>query len=146
MDTVFIFIWIYGAMIAMALWEAYSEGRNAWQTNKLGWKLKIGKNFILTAYHFYLFYVMIPLLLTLPFIAKGWNTKLFGIILSAYLSGIVLEDFFWYVFNPVVKFKEFWSEFSDYYPWIRIKRRKIVPVLYVIALSLAFLSWLLIWR
>jgi len=29
MNTPAIFLWIYAAMIAMAFWEAYAEGRNA---------------------------------------------------------------------------------------------------------------------
>ena len=145
MNVFLIFLWIYGAMIAMSLWEAYAEGRNAWGKNKLGWKINISKNLSITAYHFYLFCVMWPLLLTLPFITKGWDLKLFGIILSAFFSGIIVEDICWYIFNPVVKFKELWSDFSNYYPWIRIRGIKIIPVIYVIGISIAFLSWFFIW-
>ncbi len=133
-------------MLAMAFWEAYAEGRNAWNTGKHGWVLRISKNTTLPAYHFYLLCVMLPLLLTLPLVVGGWDTKLFGVLVSAFFVGMVVEDFFWYVVNPVVKFREFFSEFSDYYPWIRINGRKIVPVGYVINILIAIASWYFLWR
>lgn len=146
MNTILIFIWIYAAIIATSFWEAYVEGRNSWDKNKLGWKIKIGQHTILTAYHFCAFWLMWPLLLTLPFIIYGWNTRLFGIILSAYFSGMVLEDFVWYIANPAVKFKEFWTDFSDYYPWLKVKNRKIIPLGYVFGIILSVLSWYLFWK
>ena len=146
MNALLIFLWIYMAMIAMSFWEAYIEGRNSWDKGKLGWKIKIGKSFILSAYCFCIFGLMWPLLLTLPFIAYGWNTKLFGIIVSAYLSGMIVEDFGWYVVNPAVKLKEFWSSFSDYYPWLRIKGKKIIPWGYILGIVGAILSWYFLWK
>jgi hypothetical protein len=134
------------AMIAMSFWEAYIEGRNSWDKGKLGWKIKIGKSFVLSAYHFYIFGVMWPLLLTLPFIIYGWDARLFGIILSAYLSGTVVEDFGWYVVNPAVKLREFWTSFSDYYPWIRVKGKKIIPLGYVLAIIASIISWYFLWK
>ena len=145
MNVILIFVWIYLAMIAMSFWESYVEGRNAWGKKKLGWKIKIGK-FVLHAYHFYLFGIMIPLFLTLPFVIYGWNLRLFGIIVSAYFSGIIIEDFFWYVLNPAVKLKEFFSSFSDYYPWIKIRGKKVIPIFYIINLLISVLSWYFLWR
>ena len=133
-------------MFAMSFWEAYVEGRNSWGKGKLGWKINLGKYFTIHAYHFYIFWVMFPLLLTLPLIISGWNLRLFGILLSAYFSGMVLEDFGWYIVNPVVKFKEFWSDFSNYYPWLRIKGKKIIPTGYLVGILIAVLSWYYLWR
>jgi hypothetical protein len=133
-------------MIATSFWEAYVEGRNCWDKKKLGWKLKIGKHFVLPAYHFYLFVIMWPLLLSLPLVIYGWNTKLFGILFSAYLLGATIEDIGWYVVNPKVKFKEFFTSFSDYFPWIKINGKKIIPVNYVVSFILALLSWYFLWR
>lgn len=133
------------AMIAMSFWEAYIEGRKAWDKGKLGWKIKIGE-YTISAYHVYVSWVMLPLLFTLPLIIYGWNSKLFGILVSAYFSGMILEDFMWYVVNPVVKFKEFFTSFSDYYPWIKIKGKKIIPLGYVISIIIAILSWYFLWR
>ena len=145
MNTVLVFVWIYAAMIAMSFWEAYVEGRNAWDKNKLGWKIRIGKRFTLSGYHFFIFWVMWPLLLTLPFVIYGWDARLFGLIVSAYFSGMVIEDFCWFVVNPAVKLKEFWTSFSDYYPWLRIGKRKIVPWGYILGIAIAVLSWYFLW-
>lgn len=144
-NTLLIFLWIYLAMIAMAFWESSVEGRKAWDKGKLGWKIKFGKYVILTRYHFYLTFVMIPLLLTLPFIIYGWDFRMFGIILSAYISGLAIEDFTWYVVNPAVRFKESQTKFGSYYPRISIGKIKI-PIFYFIAILISFISWYLIWR
>jgi len=146
MNTLLIFIWVCAALVAASFWEAYAEGRNAWNATKNGWVLRISKNVTLPAYHFYLFVVMFPLLLSLPLVVSGWDPKLFGVLVSAYFIGMILEDFFWYVVNPVVKFKELFTEFSDYYPWIRINGRKIIPLGYVINFCIALISWYFLWR
>lgn len=140
---IFAFIWI--ALIASGIWESYVEGRNSWDKGKLGWKINIGGT-LLTGYHFYLFWIMYPALLALPFAVVGWDAKLFGIILSAYATGVILEDFTWYLANPVVAFKEWFTPFSDYYPWIRIGGRKIIPVGYVAGVVIALLSWYFLWK
>ena len=144
MNVLLIFIWVYLAMIATSYWEAYVEGRKAWDEGKFGWKLKIGK-FVFTGYHFYLWYVMWPLLMTLPLVVNGWDTKLFGILASAYVSGTVIEDFMWYVVNPEVKFKEFNTKFANYYP--RIKIGKIyIPVFYIFGIVVSAGFWYFLWR
>ncbi len=145
MNTVLIFIWIWGAMIATSFWEAYAEGRNAWDKGKCGWKFNIGKKFVLTGYHFFLFYVMWPLLLTLPFIMFGWDTRLFGVVVSAFASGAVIEDFMWYVVNPEVKLRELNTDFASYYPRVKIGSIKI-PIMYFVGIGVAVLSWLLLWK
>lgn len=144
MQTLLIFIWIWAAMIATAFWESYVEGRNAWDRGKLGWKINVG-GYMLTGYHFFLFYVMWPLLLTLPFVMFGWDTRLFGIVLSAFASGSVIEDFMWYVVNPVVKVRELNTDFANYYPRFRFGNVRI-PVVYFIGVAVAILSWLIFWR
>ena len=128
MNITLIFIWVYAAMVATSFWESYGEGRNAWDKNKVGWKISFGR-YSLTGYHFFLFAVMWPLLLTLPLVVSGWDIKLFGVLLSAYFSGLVLQDFMWYVVNPVVKLNELNTDFADYYPRIKIGKIKI-PAFY----------------
>ena len=145
MHTFLIFIWIFAAMIAASFWEAYAEGRNCWGKSKLGWKFKF-LSYEFTAYHFFLYYVMFPLLLTLPFIIFGWNARDLGIVASAYILGLSIEDFFWYVVNPQVKFRELYSEYSDYYPWIKIAGKKIIPWGYLESVVFAGLIWYFIWR
>jgi hypothetical protein len=145
MDILPIFGLIWLAMIFMSIWESSVEGRNAWDKGKTGWKLKFGKQVILTRYHTSV-WIMWILILTLPFTIIGWNKVIFGVILSAFFSGMVLEDFCWYLFNPKVKFKEFWSPFSDYYPWIRINNKKVIPLGYIIGIIFSVLSWYFLWR
>lgn len=144
MNTLLIFVWVYLAMIATSFWESAVEGRNAWHKGKHGWKVRLGSYVILNSYHFFLFVVMWPLLLTLPFVVYGWNLELFGILASAYFSGLVLEDLMWFIVNPVVKFSELNPKFANYYPWIIIGRFRL-PLFYVLSLVLAFLSWLFLW-
>ena len=145
MNILMIFICIYGAMVAHAFWEGYVEGRNVGHKGKLGWKIRIGKSFIFTAYHFWLFYIMYPLLLSLPFVIYGWDYILFGVFVSAYFSGLVIEDFLWYLVNPVVKIRrDFNSKFAEWYPWIKIVNIEI-PLFYILSLLIAFLSWRFIW-
>src|SRR3990167_10849488 len=146
MNTLLIFIWIYLAMVSLSFVEAYVEGRNLWDKNKVGWKLKLVKGYVITGYHFYLFSVMIPLFLTLPLIIYGWDKRLFGILLSAYFSGIVIEDFVYFIVNPVVKFKEFFTDFTDFYQWIKIKGKKIIPWGYIFGITFAILSWYFLWK
>ncbi|MBI2542579.1 MAG: hypothetical protein HYW24_00105 [Candidatus Aenigmarchaeota archaeon] len=144
MEPVLVFLIVYVGMIANAFWESYVEGRDAWDKGKLGWKIRIGR-YVFTAYHFYLFWVMWPILLSLPLVLYGWDTRLFGVLISAYFSGLVLEDFMWFVVNPAVKLSELNSKFADYYPWLKIWKFE-VPLLYISGISIAILSWYLIWR
>jgi hypothetical protein len=146
MHTLLIFIWVYAAMIALSFVEAYVEGRNSWDKGKTGWKLRLSRKYVFSGYHFFLFLVMIPLFLSLPLIVYGWNRQLFGILLSSFFSGLIVEDFVYFIVNPSVKFKEFFSSFTDFYPWIKINGKKIIPWGYVVGIALAVLSWLFIWH
>jgi hypothetical protein len=146
MNALIIILVIWASLAAAGFWEAYVEGRNCWHNGKHGWKIKIGK-YLLTAYHFYLFWIMFPLLIfVLPLAVYGWNLRLFGILLSAYFSGIAIEDFCWFLANPVVKLKEFRTDFTDYYPWIKIDGKKIIPTGYIFGFLIAILSWYFLWR
>lgn len=136
-------IWI--AMIATGIWESCVEGRNAWDKGKFGWKIKVF-GFVISQYHFFLFVVMWPALLILPFLVVGWDFRLFGIILSSFFSGLIIEDITWYMMNPKVKFREFYTKFSDYYPWIRFGKVKIIPLSYIVGILISFTSWYFIWR
>ena len=133
-------------MISLSFVEAYVEGRNPWDKRKVGWKLKLPGGYVFSGYHFFLFVILLPFLLTLPLVIYGWNKRLFGILLSAYLTGIIIEDFVYFIVNPVVKFREFWSSFTDFYPWIKLKGRKIIPSMYIAAGIMAILSWYFLWK
>ena len=132
-------------MAALSFAEAYMEGRNAGDHGKAGWKIALLKNWRLSAYHVWIFGVMLPLFLALPLVVGGWDSRLFGLLLSSYLMGLVLEDFLWFVVNPVVSFKEWNSTFVDYYPWFHLGRFEF-PVLYPIGMAASVLVWFLFCR
>lgn len=138
--------WIWAAFIAMSFWESSVEGRKAWDKGKCGWKIFFAPCLSLTTYHFWLAWIMLPMLLLLPLLISGWDLKLFGILISAYASGLVIEDFGWYFVNPKVKFHELFTKFSDYYPWIRFGKIKIIPVGYIVGIIIALVSWWFLWR
>lgn len=142
MQTLYIFLVIWLAMIAHAFWESSVEGRNAWDRNKYGWKLQLLKNLLITRYHFWLFFVYLPLLvIVLPLVVAGFSIKLLGVLLSAYFSGLVIEDFSWFLVNTEISFKEAWNpKFASYYPWLIIGRLRI-PLLYIIGIALALIFW-----
>jgi len=142
MNVLLTFIWVSVAMIAHSFWESSVEGRNAWDKNKYGWKIRFAKNLSLTRYHFWLFVVYLPLILIiLPLVIAGFSWKLFGILLSAYWSGMVVEDFFWFVVNTEIRFKDSWNpRFASYYPWIVIGKFRI-PALYIIGIILSIITW-----
>ena len=145
MNVITIFAWIWAAMIAWSFAESSFEGRNSWDKGKAGFRIKIGK-FVISRYHFFAFFITFPMLIGLPLIIYSWDTRLFGMLLSAYLTSLIIEDFVWYLVNPVVKPKEFWTSFSDYYPWIKIGKKKIIPTGYIMYLVLALLAWWFLWR
>lgn len=140
-----IFGLIWAAMIANSFWEAYVEGKHAWDDHKLGWKIKYHGHVILTAYHFWLFFVMYPLLLSIPLAITGFSWKLFGILASAYFSGLIIEDFFWFIVNPVFSFKHFNSKYVKWYPWLKFGKFE-VPLGYALGAILSLLFWLFLWR
>ena len=132
-------------MVANAFWEAYVEGKRAWDRGKIGWKIKTKNRVWLTAYHFWLFLIMWPMLLFLPFIIFEFDLKLLGILLSAYFSGLIIEDFVWFLVNPAFKFSNFNSKYVYWHPWIKFGRFEI-PAYYLFALALSLLSWYFLWK
>jgi len=128
---------VWCAMLATSFWESYVEGRNAYDKGKVGFKIRIGR-FVFTGYHFFLFWITFPLLLSLPLVVCGFSWRLFGIILSAYISGTIIEDFFWFIVNPVVKFSEWNPDFADCYPWIKI-RKFAFPLSYLVGIIFSVL-------
>ena len=133
-------IWI--AMIAHAFWESSAEGPNAWGSRMYGWKWVFTKNISITRYHFWLFVIYMPILIVvLPLVVAGFSKELFGVLAAAYFSGMVIEDFLWFIVNTEVKFKEAWNpKFANYYPWIVIGKFRI-PLSYILGFGIAVLLW-----
>jgi len=85
METIWVFVWVWAAMVAMSFWESSAEGRKAWAKGKVGWKLKVQGFVFLTRYHFSV-WVMWSFLVTLPFVLFGWNASHFVIPMAS--SGV----------------------------------------------------------
>ncbi|MEK6840978.1 MAG: hypothetical protein AABW57_00595 [Nanoarchaeota archaeon] len=140
MNEILILIYLMLIFISIGFWEAYMEGRNGWASKSVGWRLKFGKR-VLTAYHFWAWIVMIPLFLILPLVISGFNLKIFGILLSGYFLGTVVEDFTWFVVNPKVKIKEFGPKYAKWHNWWNIFGLKI-PDFYIIYPLIALIIWI----
>lgn len=139
---VFALVWL--AMIATGFWESRVEGKKAWDKGKLGWKFRYERRVLLTEYHFWLFLVMVPAFLAIPLVLN-YSKELLGIMLSAYFSGLVIEDFTWFVVNPVFPFKNFDPNHAKWHIWFKY-RGIAIPVSYVIGILLAVASWFFLWR
>jgi len=160
-----ILVWVWLAMVALSFVEAYVEGRHPWNRRKVGWKLRLGKanntkwkkvvddsimikpaeTHIFSGYHFFLFVIELPILISLPLIIYGWNFELFGILVSAYFSGMVIEDFVYFLVNPAIKFSNWNERFVSFFSWVRVGNFK-VPINYITGILIALLSWYFIWR
>ena len=127
---------IWAAMIATGVWESSSEGVRSWAKGKTGWK--IGKKpWVLTQYHFFLFWVTFPLLLSIPLVLS-YSHELLRTIAFGYVTGAIIQDFSWFVFNPRWGLSRFTPEYVEWHAWMRIGPITI-PVLYVIGAALALI-------
>ena len=143
MNTLLIFIWIIAAFICMAFWEAYVEGKHPWAKKALGWRKRITKRYVLTAYHFWV-NLMFAFLISLPLVVYGWNSELAGVLISAGVIGLIVEDFLWFIVNPFWNLKKFNSKAVYWYHWIKIGKFEI-PWGYVIGIAIAVLSGIFLW-
>lgn len=144
MSILLTFLWVILGFAAMAFWEAYIEGLYPWAGRQCGWTLRLGKKWTLTAYHFWL-NIMFLFFLSLPLVIYGWDLILFGILLSALMIGLIVEDFLWYIVNPYYSLRFFNENDANWYPWIGIGKAKI-PFSYIVGIIIALLSWYFIWR
>jgi len=141
METIAIFLAVQMAMVATALWESRIEGKNIGGSTQTGWKINIlGTKF--TEYHFWLWIVAYPLLLSIPLIIS-FSWKLLAVLLSSYLIGLVLEDFMWFVFNPFFGLNKFNSKEVKWYAWLKIGHFEI-PAFYPIYTLLALMIYFLL--
>jgi len=132
MNYKLIFIIEILAFISISFWAAAMEG-------PIGGVFGIRTLFGLNA-DFYIFMVMVPLFLLIPIIIKP-EIKLFGVLTTGYLVGIILEDFFWFVLNPYYGIQKFNSNYAVWLlHWVKIGNIEI-PLFYIRYLLGAFLVW-----
>lgn len=135
MTEIIIFSLVILAFVVMAFWEAYAEGEHGGAAQTLGPKIKI-LGFQFKLYHLLLFGVFLPLLLSLPLVATGFNFRLFRFIVASYFLGIVVEDFLWFCINPKWPLKNFNSKYVTWYPWLKIGKLEI-PLFYIPCIVIA---------
>lgn len=141
MNYLLTFAWIVVTFASISFWEAYIEGHHGGASKQVGWVWNIF-GLRLTGYHVMLFGVTIPLFLLMPFIAYGYDGKLLVTVVIGYLIGIVVEDFLWFVVNPVYPLRDFRPEKVWWFPWIKLGKFRLpffYPLAIVIALVLYFL-------
>lgn len=106
-------IFVFFIAYVMAKLEINIEGKNGWAEGLPTWRVKNWLTKIFwgkqpyTGYHFWIGWSML-LFLHLPFIVFGvWSFNLEALIIGVFLLGVILEDIFWFVFNPYYGLKKF---------------------------------------
>ncbi len=141
-----IFLTIQLAMVLFACSEAYMEGKEGWHWNPAWWRIRLPKGYTYTAYHFFIYFCMFPLLLiALPLIITGWNSHLFLVLLFSYVVGSRVEDFTWFVVNPLHPLSKWNPRDTRWYPWVTIGTFSI-PVSYLVNASIALGLFILLFK
>jgi hypothetical protein len=98
--------------IILALWEVQIEGKDGWAANlptwcvSRGWVLRLTGGRPLTGYHIFMTVFLVGVV-HLPLFFVPWSWRLEGLLLGFYVGMVLLEDFFWFVFNPYYGLKNF---------------------------------------
>ncbi len=98
--------------VILALWEIQIEGKEGWATGlpawrlEKGWLVKVTGGRPITGYHLYMTAFLIAIV-HLPLFFVPWSWRLESLLLGFYLGMVLLEDFFWFVFNPHYGIKSF---------------------------------------
>lgn len=112
-----IFIIIQLAMILFACAEAYMEGKEGWKWNPAWWRIKLPNGYTYNAYHIFAFILFFPLvLIVLPLVVAGWNPHLFLVLVFSYVVGGRVEDFTWFVVNPLHPLSKWNPQETRWYP------------------------------
>ena len=96
----------------LAMWEIQIEGKDGWAAKLPAWRIEKGWIFRvtgsrpITGYHVFLTVFLIAAV-HLPLFFAPWSWRLESLLLGFYLGMVLLEDFFWFVFNPHYGIKNF---------------------------------------
>jgi hypothetical protein len=96
----------------LALWEVQIEGKDGWAARlptwriENGWVLRLTGGRPLTGYHIFMTAFMVSVI-HLPLFFVPWHWRLECLLLGFYFGMVLLEDFFWFVFNPNFRIKNF---------------------------------------
>src|SRR4030042_224133 len=96
----------------LALGEIQIEGKDGWAAKtpawrlEKGWLVKITGGRPITGYHVFMT-IFLMALVHLPLFFVQWSWRLESLLFGFYLGMVLLEDFFWFVFNPYYGIKSF---------------------------------------
>jgi hypothetical protein len=89
----------------LALWEIQIEGKDGWAAALPCWRLnntglsKFTGGRPVTGYHLYMTIFLIGMM-HLPLFFAAWSWRLECLLLGFYIGMVMIEDFFWFLFNP----------------------------------------------
>ena len=98
--------------VILAMWEIQIEGKDGWAAKiptwriEKGWVLKFTGGRPLTGYHVFMTLFMIAIV-HLPLFFVSWSWRLELLLMGFYMGMVLIEDFFWFVFNPHYGIKSF---------------------------------------
>jgi len=105
-------VFVFILVVIFANLEIQIEGKDGWAKNlpcwriEKGWLLKLSGGRPLTGYHFYL-WVFLSTIAHLPVFFVPWSLRLESLILGFLAELLLLEDLFWFIFNPHYGIKNF---------------------------------------
>ncbi|MBI3840487.1 MAG: hypothetical protein HY297_00780 [Thaumarchaeota archaeon] len=144
-QLILIFIWMMAAFIGLAFLEVTVEGDQAGGEGTKGWRRSIF-GYRIKEYHFWLWFVVVPLFVFSPLVVLGFDLRTFGTLAIAYLIGGVVEDFTYFLANPHYGLSKWNRTDAKWMPWFRWGILE-VPQFYVRnAAASAVVFILFIWR
>jgi hypothetical protein len=136
-----LFVWEMLGFVGLAFLEVTVEGDQGGAEGTKGWRRSIA-GYKLKEYHFWLWFVVVPLFVFSPLLATGWDPAVFGTLAVAYLLGGILEDFVYFLANPSFGLKNWNSMGAAWMPWFRVGGFE-VPQFYVRNMAASAIVWLL---
>lgn len=134
------------AMICYACAEAYMEGAEGWKWNPSWWRIHLYKNYYYNAYHFFVYYGVFPLLIILlPLLLVGFTLHFFLVLCISFIVGLRVEDFTWFVVNPLHPLSKWNPKDTRWYPWVKLGTFSL-PLSYVISFFVTIILLLLLWQ
>lgn len=111
-------LFLFGLAVLLAKLEIQVEGPHGWGSALPTWKIEApvlrwflqGKP--LTGYHVYLLTFLFALF-HFPALLRGWSGEMELLILAAFVTLLLYEDFLWFTLNPYFG----WQRFSAQYVW-----------------------------
>ncbi len=138
-----LFFWVLLGFVALAFLETTVEGGEGGGEGTYGWRKEF-LGYRVKEYHFWLWYVVVPIFVFSPLALVGFDLEVVGVLAMAYLVGGVVEDFAYFIVNPHYGLGKWNSSGARWMPWFRVGRVE-VPKFYVRNLLGAGVIWLLMY-